>query len=210
MFCRMQLPLPLEDALTAFGVDPVPAASADLEMREPSRPWSVTFVRRRRARRYILRIDAEGVVRVTIPRGGSRHEADAFVARHREWIDRQRSEIPQPVMTASDRRAHRRRAASELPPRLLAWAAQLGLTVARISIRNQRTRWGSCGRNGHITLNWRLVLMPDWVSDYVLVHELMHLRRLDHSSAYWKLVAAAFPRHREARLWLRANAERFR
>ena len=54
-----------------------------------------------------------------------------------------------------------------------------GLAVSRVTVRNQRTRWGSCGRNGHITLNWRLTLMPEWVRDYVMVHELMHLRRLD-------------------------------
>jgi len=101
-------------------------------------------------------------------------------------------------------------AAAELPARLLSLAERFGVTVTRITIRNQRTRWGSCGRNGHITLNWRLVTMPDWVADYVLVHELMHLRRLDHSPAYWKLVAAAYPRYREARQWLRANAERLR
>jgi predicted metal-dependent hydrolase len=113
-------------------------------------------------------------------------------------------------MSPGERRAHRRRAVEELPVRLRAMADRLGLTVAQVSIRNQRTRWGSCGRNGHITLNWRLVLMPEWVADYVIVHELMHLRRLDHSPAYWRLVAAACPGYREARQWLRANAERLR
>ena len=75
--------------------------------------------------------------------------------------------------------------------------------MARISIRNQRWRWGSCSPSGHICLNWRLVTMPDWVRDYVLIHELMHLKRMDHSRRFWKLVAAACPRFREARAWLR-------
>jgi predicted metal-dependent hydrolase len=88
---------------------------------------------------------------------------------------------------------------------LLGWAARLGLTVAQVSVRDQRTRWGSCGRNGRICLNWRLVLMPDWVRDYVIVHELMHLRRMDHSPRFWRLVAEAYPRWREARAWLRTN-----
>jgi predicted metal-dependent hydrolase len=171
---------------------------------------SVTFTRRRRARRYILRVDPEGGVRVTIPRGGSKREADAFVARHRAWIEGQRVRVRPSALAPPERRVLRQRAAIELPPRLLALASTFGLTVTRVSIRNQRTRWGSCGRNGHITLNWRLLMMPDWVADYVIVHELMHLRRLDHSPAYWKLVAAAYPRYREARQWLRANAERLR
>jgi len=79
-----------------------------------------------------------------------------------------------------------------------------------VSIRNQRTRWGSCGRDGSISLNWRLVLMPAAVRDYVLIHELMHLKRLDHSPAYWKLVAAACPGYREARQWLRSNGPALR
>jgi predicted metal-dependent hydrolase len=84
------------------------------------------------------------------------------------------------------------------------------MTVTGVSIRNQRTRWGSCGRDGNISLNWRLVLMPPAVRDYVLIHELMHLRRLDHSPAYWKLVAAACPGYREARQWLRSHGPALR
>ena len=91
----------------------------------------------------------------------------------------------------------RDRARRELPQRLLELSAQHGLTVARISIRNQRWRWGSCSRSGHICLNWRLVEMPEPVRDYVLIHELMHLRRLDHSPAFWKLVAAACPAYKK-------------
>ena len=66
------------------------------------------------------------------------------------------------------------------------------------------------GRDGRISLNWRLVLMPPAVRDYVLIHELMHLKRLDHSPAYWKLVAAACPAYREARQWLRLNGPALR
>jgi predicted metal-dependent hydrolase len=188
----MQLRLPLSD--------PTPSVA----------PPSITFVRRRRARRYILRLDAEGGVRVTIPRGGSKREADAFVARQRLWIERQRASLRPPSISPPERRALRQRAEIELPARLLTRARALGLTVARVSVRNQRTRWGSCGPNGHITLNWRLLLMPEWVADYVMVHELMHLKRLDHSPAFWKLVAAAYPQYREARQWLRTHAEGLR
>jgi predicted metal-dependent hydrolase len=93
----------------------------------------------------------------------------------------------------------------ELPARLLELAARYDLRVAKISIRNQRLRWGSCGRSGHICLNWRLTLMPGWVRDYVLIHELMHLRRMDHSPKFWAHVEAACPDYQNARQWLRAN-----
>jgi predicted metal-dependent hydrolase len=138
----------------------------------------------------VLRVDRDGRVRITIPRGGSQREAKAFAARHEEWIERQRARVSQSMVAAYDVRAMKLRARAELPARLVEIGAGFGLQAARVSIRNQRTRWGSCGRDGHICLNWRLVLMPEWVRDYVLVHELMHL---------------ACPRYREARVWLRKN-----
>jgi hypothetical protein len=100
----------------------------------------------------------------------------------------------------------RARARRELPARLRELAAGFNLGVTKVSVRNQRWRWGSCSPQAHICLNWRLVSMPAWVRDYVLIHELMHLRRMDHSPAFWKLVAAACPDFREARQWLRDHA----
>jgi predicted metal-dependent hydrolase len=171
----------------------------------------VYFVRHRRARRYLLRVEHDGRLRVTIPRGGSRREADAFVARHLDWVARERARLQtRSQLSFEERHTLRQRARIELPARLLELAALHDLTVTRVSVRNQRTRWGSCGRDGHISLNWRLVLMPMAVRDYVLVHELMHLRRLDHSRAYWRLVAAACPGYREARQWLRTNGPSLR
>jgi predicted metal-dependent hydrolase len=172
---------------------------------EPIEPLEPKFIRNTRARRYVLRVDADGRVRVTIPRGGSRREAGAFAARHADWIARQRSRFKRQVRTPDQRRMLREQARRDLPLRLLALAERHGLDVTRVSVRDQRTRWGSCGRDGHICLNWRLVLMPSFVSEYVLIHELMHLKRMDHSPAYWRLVAAACPDYRNARDWLRRH-----
>jgi predicted metal-dependent hydrolase len=163
------------------------------------------FVRHKRARRYVLRVDHDGRVRVTIPRGGSRREAVTFGLRHLEWITGQRARIEPSPLSAVERRALRDRATIELRGRALELAALHGLAVTRVTIRDQRTRWGSCGRDGHICLNWRLVLMPSSVRDYVVVHELMHLRRMDHSRRYWKLVAEAYPEYKAARRWLREH-----
>lgn len=151
----------------------------------------------------MLRVDHDGRVRVTIPRGGSQREAAAFGLRHLDWITGQRARAGPPVPDIEERRALLGRACVELPARLLELAAGQRLDVSRVSIRDQRTRWGSCGRDGHICLNWRLVLMPPWVRDYVMIHELMHLRRLDHSPSYWALVAATCPEYEQARRWLR-------
>jgi predicted metal-dependent hydrolase len=99
----------------------------------------------------------------------------------------------------------RLRARRELPPALLALAGTHGLSVARVSIRDQRSRWGACSRRGSITLNWRLVQVPPAVREYVLLHELMHLRELNHSPRFWRLVAAVCPDYVQARHWLRRN-----
>lgn len=101
--------------------------------------------------------------------------------------------------------ALRAAAKRELPPRLMALAATAGLRVARVSVRNQRSRWGSCSSRGSIALNWRLLQMPPDVRDYVLWHELMHLRRGDHSRAFWKLVAEVCPGYEQSRAWLRRH-----
>ena len=194
----MQFGLPF-DAMEA--VTPSPAVP-------PTPP--LYFVRHRRARRYLLRVEADGRVRVTIPRGGSRREADDFARRNRAWIDAQLARPRPPSVAPEEQRAWRLRAKVVLPPRLLELAALHRCTVAAVSIRSQKTRWGSCGRNGHISLNWRLMLMPEWVRDYVLVHELMHLRRMDHSARFWALVEAACPGYRDARQWLRRHGPALR
>jgi len=183
----------------------------------------LVFTRHPKARRYVLRVGDDGIVRVTVPRWGSKKEAAAFAERERAWIEKQRrrneerrtngddpgtngqapgtsSEDPGPIREGSAR------AKLELPPRVFELAARYRLTVARVSIRNQRWRWGSCSRAGHICLNWRLVDMPDWVRDYVIIHELMHLKRMDHSPRFWKLVEKACPDYETARRWLRHYA----
>jgi predicted metal-dependent hydrolase len=112
----------------------------------------------------------------------------AFAEQQRGWIDRQLARLeaehaePREQRSDEETRALRSRAKRELPDRLLQLAEQFGLRVSRVSVRNQQSRWGSCSPNGHICLNWQLVTMPDWVRDYVIVHELMHLKRLDHST----------------------------
>ena len=190
--------------------------------QEPSRNHELPqfyFVRHLRARRYIVRVDADGRVRVTIPRGGSKKQADAFARTQLHWIEQQRARLTRATLTPDQRHGLRERAATELPVRVSVLArehAYVGSTdgtpfyVTRISIRSQRTRWGSCARDGHICLNWRLILMPDFVRDYVIIHELMHLRRLDHSRAFWHLVETACPTYRVARLWLRQHGPSLR
>jgi predicted metal-dependent hydrolase len=100
----------------------------------------------------------------------------------------------------------RRLAARELPGRVFELAALHGLTVRRVAVRNQRSRWGSCSRRGTISLNWRLVQVPLFVRDYLIFHELAHLREMNHSPRFWAEVERLCPDYRQAEQWLKQHA----
>jgi predicted metal-dependent hydrolase len=98
-----------------------------------------------------------------------------------------------------------RRARIELPARLWELAAVTGVEVKHATVRNQRSRWGSCSASGAISLNWRLVQTPDFVRDYIIYHELMHLREMNHSSRFWARVEEVCPGWRDAERWIKRN-----
>jgi predicted metal-dependent hydrolase len=99
----------------------------------------------------------------------------------------------------------RHRATAELPARCLELAAVHGVTIVRVSVRNQRSRWGACSARRVITLNWRLLQMPPSVSDYVILHELMHVRQANHSRRFWREVESVCSWWREAERWLKKH-----
>ena len=194
-----QLGLPYNDA----------SRTADVPADVPGVPAPAVFVRRKGARHYILRVRADGTVRVTVPWRGSRAEAAAFLHARREWVAREMRRLEAAragaTLPAGVEAALRRQAARDLPERLAELARLHGFTVEAVSVRNQRTRWGSCSPTGRISLNWRLVQVPPAVRDYVLLHELTHLRHPNHSARFWRELARLCPGHAEARRWLRAS-----
>jgi predicted metal-dependent hydrolase len=171
------------------------------------RLWTVAYVRHRRARHYILRFADDGSLRVTIPRGGSRKDAERFARGKAAWIEREqyRREMARGNAESMWDASLRPQAERELPARLAELAAEHGHHVAAVTVRNQRSRWGSCSPTGRISLNWRLVQVPPLVRDYVLLHELTHLAVGNHSPKFWKALEAVCPWHRDARAWLRAR-----
>lgn len=102
-------------------------------------------------------------------------------------------------------RWYRRAARSEIERRLQRACALAGTSYSRLTIRGQRTRWASCSRSGAMSFNWRLLLAPEGVLDYVVWHEVCHLEVMDHSPRFWRLLAARNPGYREPLRWLRAN-----
>ena len=210
------------------------------------------FVRHRRARRYVLRLRADGVARVTVPRGGSQLEAWRFAERNLPWLIRQLQKLAARSTTrqqwvigteillwgeavkieagtndepgvvrigtetirvndsAADLRKPIERhlwklAAKEFPPLVFELAAKHGLRAQRVTVRNQRSRWGSCSRRGTISLNWRLIQAPQSVRDYLILHELAHLREMNHSSRFWRAVEQLCPNYKTAERWLKVH-----
>jgi predicted metal-dependent hydrolase len=105
---------------------------------------------------------------------------------------------------------YRRRARAEVAPRLDAACARAGTRYARLSIRGQRTRWASCSSSGAMSFNWRLLLAPEEILDYVVEHEVAHLDVLDHSPRFWRLLARRSPRYRDHERWLRRHGPALR
>ncbi len=132
-------------------------------------------------------------------------------ARTRDWVSRRGDELYVAVSGGppSARRAlerwYRRRARAEVAPRLDAAVARAGVSYASLQIRGQRTRWASCSSSGAMSFNWRLLLAPPEILDYVVEHEVAHLSVLDHSDRFWSLLASRCDDWRERERWLRRH-----
>ena len=104
----------------------------------------------------------------------------------------------------------RKLAQKELPVRVMELASLHGIEVSRVSIRNQKSRWGSCSRRGTISLNWRLIQTPEFVRDYICLHELAHRKQMNHSDLFWRQVKRLCPDYLIAERWLKAHSKLLR
>jgi predicted metal-dependent hydrolase len=157
-----------------------------------------------RVRRPRVVVHPDRRVEVVVPPRAPRGTAERLLREHRSWIERQLERLaPRLVLREVSEAAGRRDARALLTAICEREAARLGVRYARIRIADQRTRWGSCSPTGTLSFNWRLVLAPQPVLEYVAVHELCHLVVSDHSPGFWQVVERARPGYREERRWLR-------
>jgi predicted metal-dependent hydrolase len=172
------------------------AAAAVRELR----PW----IERRlgEAREALDTIAARGA---TVPYLGTPLQLVPETGRTRVQRSGQRLLVPAGDARPALERFYRRAARREIEPRLDRAAALAGARYRGLSIRAQRTRWGSCSVEGRLSFNWRLLLAPERVLDYVIWHEVCHLQILDHSPRFWALLERRWPGYREDRDWLRRN-----
>ncbi|MDE7247138.1 MAG: M48 family metallopeptidase [Lachnospiraceae bacterium] len=176
-------------------------------------PYTVVYSRRRTC---AVSISPEGEITLRLPLGISddqiRHlllEKQHWIITH--WLEAKEHAARRPVsdLTYHQRAALEKRyieAAREYFPKRVSYFQPLtGGSYDRITIRDQKTRWGSCSAKGTLSFNWRLMLAPPAVLDYVVVHELCHLTHMNHSAAFWALVESVCPDYRVHRKWLKEH-----
>ncbi len=162
----------------------------------------ITFVSSSRARRINISVKADGGVRVAVPKRASLKEAERFVINKQPWIEKQLFRLKK-VQDEADKFSEKvkeldiNEAATKIAKRLQELAQKHGFNYNQLTIRNQKTRWGSCSAKNNISLNIKLALLPDELRDLVLVHELIHTEIKSHGPKFWQKLESIFPRARE-------------
>lgn len=163
-----------------------------------------------RARCLRITVYPGGELTATLPRGMGLEKLENFLRQKADWILRKiilaKKRKPSVFLPKASRREYlvRKKEALAVAKEKLEYFGKIyGLHPAKISIRNQKTRWGSCSRNGNISLNYRIIHLPEKYRDYIIVHELCHLKVFNHSKKFWDLVAVTIPNFKAARKAIR-------
>lgn len=168
---------------------------------------------RSRRRSIALEIRPDQTLLVRAPYYATNTQIRGFVESRESWIDKHLARMEEknearrllPALTPDDIQNLGEKACADIPARIRHFAPVVGVTVGRVTIRNQRTRWGSCSAKGNLNFNCLLMLCPENVRDYVVVHELCHRLEMNHSPRFWADVEAVLPDYREPKRWLREN-----
>ena len=161
---------------------------------------------RSRRKTVAIQITREGVL-VRAPMRMPVAVIEAFVGSKRQWIESALAArpAPAPAFTPEQKKELAGRAKADIPGRVARFAPVLGVSYGRITLRYQKTRWGSCSGKKNLNFNCLLMLAPEYVRDYVVVHELCHLLEMNHSKGFWALVEKVMPDYRQSRQWLRTQ-----
>jgi predicted metal-dependent hydrolase len=168
---------------------------------------------RSKRRSISIEITPDARVIVRAPKYASVSEINRVIGEKADWIDKhlrqmqerqkQRLENPQPELTKQEIKLLTTKAKRIIPQRVRYYAQIMGLEYGRITIRMQKSRWGSCSSKGNLNFNCLLMRTPDEIIDYVVVHELCHLKEMNHSERFWAEVEKIFPDYKERRKWLK-------
>ena len=172
--------------------------------------WNVQLIRCRR-KSVGIRIDGTGEIIVRAPLRMPETEIRKVLESKRSWIEKTLQKVKtraqEPKLTRAEVDALADQALKVIPPKVAERARQIGVTFGRITIRNQKTRWGSCSAQGNLNFNCLLMLCPEDVIDYVIVHELCHRKELNHSPRFWAEVEKVLPDYKKPLKWLKNEGQ---
>jgi hypothetical protein len=169
----------------------------------------------KRARRIGLTIYGDGSLVVTVPRNANENTIEEFIIKKSRWVINKLKylkSISGPVFKKSAKKDYyenKERASALAKERIKYFNEAYGFKFNRITIKNQKTLWGSCSKKGNLNFNYKIALLPQRLSDYIIVHELCHLKELNHSQKFWNLVAQTIPNYIELRKELKRSGLRF-
>ena len=160
-----------------------------------------------------IHVKGDGTVEVKAPYSASKAVIDRFIGEKADWIDkhvrkareRAQEEAETEPITEQELKLLATRAKRVLPYKVKKYAELIGVTYGRITVRNQKTRWGSCSAEGNLNFNCVLMRAPEEIIDYVVVHELCHRKQMNHSDRFWSEVERIIPDYKDRRKWLRDN-----
>ena len=157
-----------------------------------------------------IQITPVGEVIVRCPYGIKTSQISCFVQEKSHWIRKYLQRIPAPEPQLSDEELNtlKKQAAVRIPERVRYFAEKMGVAYGRITIRSQKTLWGSCSGAGNLNFNCLLMLTPPEVQDYIVVHELCHRLEMNHSARFWAEVEKVLPDYRTRRQWLKEQGDR--
>lgn len=158
-----------------------------------------------------LRITPEAQLIVRAPKWVSVDDIERIIIKKEQWITktqellRNRQNVPKIVLSDDEKSAYRAKALVYFNDRVKHYADMAGLTYKSVKVNNANTRWGSCGAQDSLNFTWRLILAPYRVIDYVVVHELMHIKQKNHSRKFWQEVENLIPDYKKDERWLKEN-----
>lgn len=167
-----------------------------------------------------LEVTPEGMIRIRAPYGVSEDVILRFFESKSAWIQKslakvrarqeqlKEEEAQYGKLTEAELKVLKMQAEEVFPARAAFYAGKMGISYGRITIRRQKTRWGSCSQSGNLNFNCLLMLAPPGVVDYVVVHELCHRIEMNHSPRFWKLVGEVYPDYDRWKRWLKENGGR--
>ena len=173
------------------------------------------IVIRSRRKTLSMQVKGDGQVEIRAPLRTSDAEIRRFLETHRRWLEKhlQKAQALQQAkagvrkLTAAETAELKKKAKRILPERVAYWAPLIGVKPGRIAVRCQKTRWGSCSTKGNLNFNCLLMLAPEGVIDYIVVHELCHLKHMNHSKRFYAEIEKVLPDYRQHQQWLKDNGE---